>query len=85
MISAISKDDPQGHNAIEQVGDKHKVTAHAHVHVQQPQQVGTQDENVTLSHRARAEQLKHQGCSIREIATIMSMDAKTVIDYMDNI
>jgi len=85
MISAISKDDPQGHNAIEQVGDKHKVTAHAHVHVQQLRQVGTKDENVTLSHRARVEQLKQQGRSIQEIATMMSMDAKTVVDYMDNL
>jgi DNA-binding NarL/FixJ family response regulator len=81
MIPIISVDDPQGPNTLEQM-NKNNVTIHAHSPVLRPPlPIKTSEDDVTLSHRAKALHLKAQGCSLQEIAIIMDLDTKTVTGY----
>lgn len=54
VISPISGNDPSVHNPIDQVGDKHVVTAHAHKVAAQPQARETIEVNVQLLHFVKA-------------------------------
>ena len=82
MISLISGNEPQKDYTMEQVAVKHNVTEHTQMPVKKTQPLETKDDNVTLSHRARAQQLKNKGCSVQEIAIIMNSDAKTINSYI---
>ena len=81
MISLISGIEPRKYNTMEQADGNHNVTKHAQMPVPQPP-IETKEDKVTLSHRGKAQLLKNKGWSINEIATIMSLDVKTITSYI---
>jgi len=82
MIFPTSECESSGHNAIEETGDKRKLTTLVHVPAQHPQPINNKEDIVTLSHCTRARLLKNQGNSTQEIATIMNLDVITVTGYL---
>ena len=82
MISPISKSESNGHNAIEETGDKRNLTTLVHLPAPHPQPINNNEDKVTLSHCTRARLLKNQGNSIQEIATVMNLDVITVKGYL---